>query len=149
MKIKNIMPTTWLLISIILMAVIHFLFPGTMIIPHHWNLVGIIPMVFGVIINLMADKAFHKANTTVKPFEESSSLITSGVFQISRNPMYLGFVIILIGIALLLRSLTPYLVVVAFVVLMDRAYIKTEERMMAEEFGADWETYKQGTRRWI
>jgi len=149
MQAKRTMPTTYLLISIIVMTVLHSLFPAMRIIPPLWNLLGLVPLALGVIINLVADKAFHKANTTVKPFEESSALITQGVFRASRNPMYLGFVLILIGIAVLMRSLTPYVVVLAFAILIDRMYITVEERMLAEKFGAEWEEYRQSTRRWL
>lgn len=149
MQAKRTMPTTYLLISIIVMTVLHSLFPAMRIIPPLWNLLGLVPLALGVIINLVADKAFHKANTTVKPFEESSALITQGVFRDSRNPMYLGFVLILIGIAVLMRSLTPYVVVLAFAILIDRMYITVEERMLAEKFGTEWEEYRQSTRRWL
>ena len=149
MNAKKIMPTTFLLIAILVMVALHFLFPLIRIIPTLWNLLGLIPLAVGVIINLIADQAFHKANTTVKPFDESTALIRGGVFRVSRNPMYLGFVLILIGIALLLRSLTPYVIVVAFAILMDRMYIQVEERMLAEEFGTEWGEYKRSTRRWL
>jgi protein-S-isoprenylcysteine O-methyltransferase Ste14 len=146
---KKIMPTTWLLIAIVAMLALHFLFPVTQIVPPIWNLLGLVFLVSGVIMNLIADKAFHRAQTTVKPFEESSVLVTGGVFQISRNPMYLGFVLILAGIAILLRSTSPYLVIFAFVFLIDRTFIRVEERMLAEKFGASWEQYKSRTRRWL
>lgn len=149
MKAKKIMPTTYLLIAIVAMIMVHFLFPAMRIVPPIWNLLGIIPIALGVIINLIADKAFHRANTAVKPFEESSALVTSGAFRITRNPMYLGFVLILIGIAVLMRSLTPYLVIIAFAILIDRMYITVEERMLAEKFGPDWIAYKEKTRRWL
>ena len=63
--------------------------------------------------------------------------------------MYLGFVLILAGIAVLLRSLSPYLVVFAFAILIDRNYVKAEELMLAEQFGTVWEAYKSKTRRWL
>jgi protein-S-isoprenylcysteine O-methyltransferase Ste14 len=143
------MPTTYLLISIVAMIAVHLLFPAMRLIPPLWNLLGIIPLALGAILNLVADKAFQRANTTVKPFEESSVLITSGVFRISRNPMYLGFVLILIGIAVLGGSLTPYVVVLAFTVLMDKKFVAVEEQMLAEKFGVEWEAYKRNTRRWL
>jgi protein-S-isoprenylcysteine O-methyltransferase Ste14 len=149
MKTKGIMPTTYLLTGIVAMIAIHFLFPAAKVIPPLWNLLGVIPLTLGIVINLVADGAFHKANTTVKPFEESTVLVTDGVFRISRNPMYLGFVLILIGIAVLLRSLTSYLIPVVFAVLIDRMYIAVEERMLAEKFGMEWQAYKQSTRRWL
>ena len=149
MKLNKTMPPTWLLIAIIIMLTLHFLFPVSLMIPRLWNLLGLISMFLGVTINLIADKAFHLAHTTDKPFEESSVLVTDGVFQISRNPMYLGFVMVLIGIAVLLRSLSPYLIIFAFVFLIYRIYISVEERMLAEKFGAAWEQYKSRTRRWL
>ena len=131
------------------MGALHFLFPVTKIIPPPWNPFGIVPLVLGVVINIIADKAFHEANTTIKPFEESTALITNGVFRVSRNPMYLGFVLVLIGIAILVRSLTPYAIIPIFAVLMDKVFIKVEERMLAEQFGAAWLEYEKKTRRWV
>jgi protein-S-isoprenylcysteine O-methyltransferase Ste14 len=149
MKIKKIMPPTWLLIAIVAMLMLHFLLPIAWIIPPIWNLLGLIFITSGVILDLHGDKVFKQARTTIKPFEESSSLVTNGVFQMSRNPMYLGFVFILIGIAILLKSLSPYLVVIAFIILIERMYIRVEEYMLAEKFGTSWEQYKSKTRRWL
>jgi protein-S-isoprenylcysteine O-methyltransferase Ste14 len=149
MKTGKIMPPTYLLISIVVMIALHFVFPAARIIPLPWNFLGLIPLALGVTINVMADKAFHKANTTVKPFEESSVLITSGVFRISRNPMYLGFILALIGLAVLMGSLTPYVVILAFAVVLDRVYVTAEERMLAKKFGVEWKDYKEQTRRWL
>jgi protein-S-isoprenylcysteine O-methyltransferase Ste14 len=149
MQTKKIMPTTWLLVSILVMIALHFLFPIAIIIPPLWNLVGIIPLALGVYINLIADRAFHRASTTVKPFEEPAVLITDGVFRFSRNPMYLGFLLVLIGIALLLRSLSPYGVILAFGILLDRMYIRVEEQNLADKFGQGWLAYKRSTRRWL
>ena len=149
MKPKGIMPTTYLLIALLGVVAIHFLFPIVLIIPPLWNLLGIVPLVLGIALNLMADGTFHKANTTVKPFEESAILVTDGVFRISRNPMYLGFVIVLIGTAVLLRSLSPYAVILAFVILIQVKFITVEEQMLAKKFGAGWQEYQLNTRRWL
>lgn len=63
--------------------------------------------------------------------------------------MYLGFLLILIGIALSLRLLTPYMVIIVFVILMNNVFIKVEEKMLEEQFGNTWLAYKKKTRRWI
>ncbi|MBN1449714.1 MAG: isoprenylcysteine carboxylmethyltransferase family protein [Anaerolineales bacterium] len=149
MKSTKIMPPTYLLIAIIAMLAFHFIFPVAWIVPSLWNLIGLVFLVSGVIMNLIADKTFHQAGTTVKPFEESEMLVTDGVFKISRNPMYLGFVLILAGVAIFLRSLSPILVIFAFVALITNSFIKAEERMLAEKFGSSWEQYKLKTRRWF
>ena len=146
---KKIMPTTYLLVAILFCVVLHFLVPILYIMPSPWNLIGLIPLFFGLWINLSADRAFKKAETTVKPFEESNALIQDGVFRWSRNPMYLGFVAILLGISVILRSLSPYFAVVVFVVLIDLMFIRVEEQMLEEKFGDGWKRYRSGVRKWM
>lgn len=132
-----------------LMALLHLLIPLVKFVPPLWNLLGILPLACGIALNLLADRAFHQAETTVKPFETSSALLTTGVFRASRNPMYLGYVLILIGVGLLLRSLTPFLVIPVFCFFMARVFIRAEERMLRETFGPAWESYVGQVRRWI
>ena len=149
MRGKKVLPPTYLLVSILIMLALHFLLPVPKIIPTPWNILGIVPLACGIALNLAADKAFREVGTTVKPFEESTALLTSGVFQISRNPMYLGYELILIGIAVMLRSLAPYVVIPVFVVLMNRVFIRVEEQMLEEKFGPAWSEYGRKVRRWI
>ena len=102
MKAINNTPPVYLFLSIAIMLLLHFLLPGMRVLPFPWNLFGVIPLVLGIAMNLVADKSFKKNETTVKPLEESTVLITDGVFRVSRHPMYLGFVFILLGIAALM-----------------------------------------------
>ena len=146
---RKILPTTYLLISIVLMVALHFLIPLVQVIPVPWNILGIVPIVTGVALNLIAGSAFRKVRTTVKPFEESSSLVTNGVFRFSRNPMYLGFMLILLGIAIVLGSLTAFAIIPVLAILMDRVFIQVEERMLEVKFGQAWLEYKAKVRRWI
>ncbi len=143
MKVYKIKPPTYLLIAIFAVVILHFALPVAAIVPFPWNLLGVIPLILGVVINLNADQPFQKANTTVSPFEVSTAWITSGMYCFTRNPMYLGFVLILLG------SLTPYMVVFAFAVLMDRIYINMEEQTLSRAFGSAWQEYKSRTRRWL
>jgi len=143
------LPPTYFNSSIFLIILIHFIVPGKTIISFPWNLSGIIPVIIGAVLNLMADREFKINNTTVKPFEESSFLITTGVFKMSRNPMYLGMVLVLLGICIFLGSITPYIVVILFIVLINALFIKIEEKMLAETFGDSWLNYTKKARRWI
>jgi protein-S-isoprenylcysteine O-methyltransferase Ste14 len=149
MKFTKIMPPTWMLITVIVMFILNFGFPVMQIVPPNWNLIGLLLLASGIILNLSADNSFKRANTTVKPFQESSNLVTDGIFQMSRNPMYLGMILILTGIAVLLKSLSPFLIVIPFFILIDRTYIRVEEQMLAGKFGAQWEAYKAKTGRWL
>lgn len=135
MQDRRVLPLTYLLIAIVAMILVRFLLPGPMIIPTPWNALGIVPLGIGVILNLAADNALRKAQTTVKPFEEPSALVMDGVYQVSRHPMYLGFVLILAGVAILIRSLTPWVIIVIFATLLDRNFIEVEERILEEQFG--------------
>lgn len=149
MNVKNILPPTYLLIAIVSMVALHFLLPFASLLPFPWNLLGLIPFMIGVGINILADNAFKRVNTTVKPHETSTTLITDGVFTFSRNPMYVGFVLILLGIAIFIGSLSPYLIVLLFPIVMEKMFISVEEQMLEKTFGNTWLTYKQQVRRWL
>jgi protein-S-isoprenylcysteine O-methyltransferase Ste14 len=148
-KAKRALPPTYLLVAIILQLLLHFVVPVVKFIPSPWNLLGILPLAAGMVMNLVADGVFKKVETTVKPFQESSRLVTDGIYAYTRNPMYVGYVLMLAGLAILVRSLTPWLVIPVFAVLMDRVFIVAEERMLAEKFGDPWKTYSKRVRRWV
>jgi len=149
MNTFKIKPPTYLLIAIIVVTLLNFVLPVMTLIPIPWTLLGVVPLILGLVLNLNADQSFHKANTAVCPFEASSTLVTSGPYRFTRNPMYLGFVLVLLGVTILMGSLTPYVIVLAFAFLMDRMFIRMEERKLAVTFGVQWEDYKHHTRRWL
>ena len=149
MNPRNIIPPVYLLLSIAVMVSLHFLFPGVTDLVFPWPLLGVIPLALGIGINLVADRSFKQHNTAVKPLEKSTALVTHGVFRVSRNPMYLGIVLILLGIAIFLGSLTPYLVVFLFAIFIDIVFIRFEEKKLEETFGEAWLEYKKSVRRWI
>ena len=149
MNSKKILPPTFLMAAFIAMFALHFIAPLAMIVPGYWRLIGLLPLIVGVAVDIIADRAFQRARTTIKPFEESSALVVDGFYAFSRNPMYLGFVLMLFGSAILLGSLSPWLVMAVFAVLMDCIYIAVEERMLLQTFGPAFDAYKQKTRRWL
>jgi protein-S-isoprenylcysteine O-methyltransferase Ste14 len=146
---KPLLPPAYFLGSLLLMAALGFALPIASLLSWPWRATGILPIAAGALLNLAADRAFKDLGTTVKPFERSSALATSGVFRLSRNPMYLGMALILIGAAMLLGLLTPFLVAAGFIVVIETRFIPVEERMLAERFGDAWAAYRQRTRRWI
>jgi hypothetical protein len=102
-----------------------------------------------LVVNFKVDRVFKERGTTVKPFERSTALVTTGVFALSRNKMYLGMVLILLGVAVLLGTAAPFAVFGPFALWLDVRFIRTEERMLAETFGDDWLSYRSRVRRWL
>lgn len=113
--------------------------------------VGVAFTVFGIVIALAGVAAFRKARTTVNPTtpQASSAVVKSGVYRWSRNPMYVGFLLILIGWGVYLSNLVSALVVPLFVAYMNRFQIQPEERALTAKFGAEYTEYRQTVRRWI
>jgi protein-S-isoprenylcysteine O-methyltransferase Ste14 len=146
---RRIMPTTYLLIALILILILHFSFPVLHVFTGLWKLLGLAPLLLGIILNLRADQAIKQHNTTVKPFQKSNALIVDGVYGITRHPMYLGFVLILIGVSLLLGSISPYIIIILFAVFVEFVFIRQEEGMLEDSFQEAWVQYKSKVRKWI
>ncbi|MGD0751758.1 MAG: isoprenylcysteine carboxylmethyltransferase family protein [Anaerolineales bacterium] len=145
----KMVPPGYFLNALLAILLLHFLLPLMKIIPAPWNLLGILFVMAGFALELAADQLFHQAGTTVTPYDESQALVTGGVFRISRNPMYLGFGLILFGAAILFGTLSPFLVIVVFMILIKRRFILIEEAMLEQKFGQGYLGYKEKVRRWI
>ena len=145
----KMLPPTFLFLTVVAMVALHFLLPGRVIIPFPWTLLGIAPFLAGVVLNMSADAALKRHGTTVKPFEKSSALVTDGAYRVSRHPMYLGFICILLGIAVFMGSATPYAPILVLWILIRIVFVRVEERMMAEGFGEAWSEYRARVRSWI
>ena len=149
MGARRIMPTSYLLVSLLIMILLHLFIPLGRVLPTPWNLGGLIPLGTGLALNLIADRAFRRARTPVRPLESPAVLLEDGVFRITRNPMYLGFVLVLLGIATLLGSAAPFVVIPCFAALMDRVFIPIEEANLERSFGEAWLRYRSRVRRWF
>lgn len=112
--------------------------------------VALVPLVVGVLVAVSGAVSFRRARTTVNPQrpEAASSLVVSGVFQYSRNPMYLGVALILVAWAALLSSPLALLGVAGFVLYINRFQIAPEEKALASLFGQQFAEYKSRVRRW-
>jgi protein-S-isoprenylcysteine O-methyltransferase Ste14 len=95
--------------------------------------------------------AFRRAKTTANPMkpQRTSSLVTSGVYRVTRNPMYVGVLFVLVGWAVFLSAAWPWLGPVAFVIYIGRFQIAPEEHVLAELFGSQYSAYKSRVRRWL
>lgn len=148
-KARELLPPTYLFVSIAAILLLHFAFPLAVPVRGAWRLAGVAPLAAGVALNLAADQSLKRHKSTVNPFERPTTLISEGVFRLSRNPMYLGMVLLLLGIVLVLGSISGLLVVVLFALLMDRVFIGAEEKTMEQAFGDKWLAYRRRVRRWV
>ena len=148
-SLKSINPPFFLLLSLLLMLILKWIIPEASLVFPPWNLLGLLPLGLGVAFNLLADRKFLTRQTTVKPEELPSCLITDGVFRYSRNPMYLGMVLVLLGFFILLNSWVSFLVLPGFTALIHYHFIYPEEESLKEQFGEDWLAYQQKVPRWL
>ena len=131
------------------MVALHFIAPVRQVVHGAFRLLGLIPLAGGLAVVLWAAGIFDRVGTAIKPFQESSVLVQRGPFLVSRNPMYLSMVCALVGVAVLAGSVSPFLVVPAFAILIDRRFIRAEESILERRFGAEYVTYKARVRRWL
>jgi len=105
----------------------------------------------GLAVVLTAVVSFRRARTTISPFspDESTSLISTGIFSWSRNPIYLGGAILLLGWAVYLAAPPALLGPFMFVLYINRFQILPEERALAARFGSSFAEYKTRVRRWL
>lgn len=146
---KRVLPPTYFLLALIAMGVLHVVWPAGRYLRFPATLVGLGPLALGVLLNVLADRQFRRHQTTVKPHERSSALVTAFPFSVTRHPMYLGLMLMLAGVAILLGSVSPLAVVLGFAVLLDLRFARVEEMVLAETFGEAWEVYRMRVRRWL
>lgn len=113
--------------------------------------VGVCLILIGAGICVLGIVSFRRARTTVNPMtpESTSALVVSGIYALSRNPMYVGFSLVLLGWALFLSDVLAVVGVPAFILYMNRFQIEPEERALAAMFGPEFAAYKSRVRRWL
>jgi protein-S-isoprenylcysteine O-methyltransferase Ste14 len=128
-------------------AALHFVVPAPVLLRHTW--VGAALAALGLALALWGERTFAAHGATIKPFERSRVLVTSGPFRFTRNPMYLALVTILIGLALALGTPAPWLAALALALTLHFRFIRNEERALGASLGEPYERYRERVRRWI
>ena len=113
--------------------------------------ISIFILSIGILILLNPVLKFKKSKTTINPikFKKVNKLVTSGIYKYSRNPMYLGLLIIVISSSIFYLNIYSILTPLFFYLWINRFQIKREEVFLTEKFGEDYLSYKKKTRRWI
>jgi protein-S-isoprenylcysteine O-methyltransferase Ste14 len=115
------------------------------------RLVALLIACAGLVVAIAGVLAFRTAKTTVDPRypEKSLSVVTSGIYRRSRNPMYLGMLLILLGWAVFLQHWLPFVGLPVFVIYMNYFQIVPEERAMQASFGDEFSAYRDQVGRWL
>ena len=113
--------------------------------------ITIVLAVLGIAISVAGVVSFRRARTTVNPTrpDTASTLVATGIYGFTRNPMYLGLFLVLAGWAAYLANAAALAGPLLFALYIDRFQIVPEERALATKFGAAFDTYRRQTRRWI
>jgi protein-S-isoprenylcysteine O-methyltransferase Ste14 len=146
----RIPPVALVIIFAAVMAVLAYAVPASVPVPAKLA-IAVSLLIAGALVALAGVVAFRRHKTTVNPFtpEQSSSLVATGIYRFSRNPMYLGFLLALVGWGAYLASWVSALLLPAFVAYMNRFQIQPEERALTERFGQQFLAYSQSVRRWL
>lgn len=146
---RRIIPPVYLLLTLLAIAAMHQWLPLWQWAPRPWSWAGLLPVALGLGITVTSALAFRRAETPIVPFEKSTALVTGGFYRFTRNPMYLGMVLLLAGTAILFGSLGALLPMPFFVWAITANFIRGEERFLEEIFGEEYRAYKIKVRRWL
>ncbi len=149
MKIPRLPPLLLVLILAISMLVLDGVLPLFRILHPPFAFLGAVPAALGVLIVLISAGLFRFRKTTINPFGEPAVVVQEGFYRFSRNPMYLGMLLVLIGVGLWLGNVLALLLAPAFVAIMTRWYIVREEQLLEDRFGDVYRAYHGRVRRWV
>lgn len=115
------------------------------------TLISIFILCIGILILINPVLKFKRSKTTINPikFKKVNKLVTSGIYKYSRNPMYLGLLMIVISSSIYYLNIYSILTPLFFYLWINRFQIKREENFLIEKFGKEYLSYKNKTRRWI
>jgi protein-S-isoprenylcysteine O-methyltransferase Ste14 len=142
-------PPLWLLGALLTIAALHWLWPVGTVLTGRWTWFGWELAGACALLTLGSAWLFWRRKTGIRPFHEATTLVAAGPFRFTRNPMYVGMVGLVAGIALGLGTLTPLVVPPLFWFVLDRRFVRHEERFLRARFGAAYDDYCRRVRRWL
>lgn len=144
-----LLPPVVVFLTVGVMILLNAEAPLMQIVAPPFNWAGLLPLAVGIGIANWHARLFRRLGTNINTFGEPGTLTMDGLFRRTRNPMYLGMFVFLIGVACALGSLSVFVGPLGFFVLADRYYIPIEEKAMALKFGDAYAVYQRAVRRWV
>jgi protein-S-isoprenylcysteine O-methyltransferase Ste14 len=149
-KPKRILyPPIWLVIGLVTIFALNEYAPLAQFQSTFATGLGSFTILIGLILLVHAGGMFKRAETDMIPFREVSALVTTGVYRVTRNPMYLGMALVLFGTSMTVGAFAGLFIAPLFMAIIEFRFIRPEEVMLRELFGEDFETYCKLVRRWI
>ncbi len=147
----RIPPPLYALLFAVAMWLLSKASPGTVWLDFPWRWAGPAIMLSAFLLDLDSLFIFRQNHTTVNPLhpEQASTLVTEGLYRFTRNPMYLGLLIMLAGWSVYLGNLAALALLPLFVLVISRWQIVPEERVLEQKFGDEYLAYKRSVRRWL
>ena len=147
--LKNLaFPPFYFFANIVIMILCYFVIPTYNLDLFPLNLTGVIILIFGAFLIIRYTIVFNRAGTTLQN-ERPSSFVKNGFYKYSRNPMYLGGLMFLIGLAIMLGNIISFTIPVIFFLILNFLCIPVEEKIMSDRFKDEYMEYKQKVRRWL
>jgi len=148
-KKPRIFPPFWLAIALLAMFALDRWLPLAQLTPWFTSGIAWLLLLPGLAITLVASNGFRRAKTGIVPFSKSTALVTTGIYRYTRNPMYLGMVVFLAGLALKLGSVGAWIPIPVFITIVQRQFIRNEEIFLTAIYGESFRAYQENVRRWL
>jgi protein-S-isoprenylcysteine O-methyltransferase Ste14 len=136
-------------VTLALGLLLHWIYPVNPLSVLPARVIGTLILIASVWLALSAKTAMSRAGTNVRPDRPTSALVTDGPFRFTRNPIYLAAIGIYVGIALLVDTLWPLVLLIPLLVVLAKGVIAREERYLEGKFGDTYHNYKSRVRRWL
>jgi protein-S-isoprenylcysteine O-methyltransferase Ste14 len=146
---RLLVPPVYFLVALLLMGFFHRAAPGAYLIQEPYRYGGLVLSALALGLIVWAAILFRRAGTNIRPYLPSTALVVSGPYKFTRNPMYLGMAGILLGAAIYMGSITPFVVIPGFMALISERFIQPEEEKLQATFGREYLDYKARVRRWL
>jgi protein-S-isoprenylcysteine O-methyltransferase Ste14 len=136
-------------VTLALGLLLHLIYPVNLLPVLLARVVGTLILIASVWLALSAEAAMKRAGTNVRPDRPTLALVTDGPFRFTRNPLYLAAIGIYVGIALLVDTLWPLVLLIPLLVVLAKGVIGREERYLEAKFGETYRNYKSRVQRWL
>lgn len=142
-------PPVWFTLAVVAMALLDKLAPLKRWLEPPETFWGWAVVASGLGLAAWGAGLFYRLGTGIRPFTPVTRLVLAGPYRFTRNPMYLGMMLVLAGIALFQGSVTPWLILPPFAWVIQTLFIRREEAMLDGLFGEEYRAYRQRVRRWL